>query len=281
MEFGTSSISFVRRGFRWIYGVVEKIICQRAYEISTLYHDHRELVETKPRPLGEHVGYRLYWQEFLQGQRQLAPTIEVCALGKSRLSKVVIAVTASNDMVCFQNEVVMRHVDTRRHRAPLSSIPFRRPRIDGGLVYTPYDEFHIELIEVLDERGGCITPRWSTKDVIHPMDRLEVALGQERDFVEKWGRTYNLSFLEMEIREEAVRMFAWSCRKSHVLRLLLRPLQSRTMAKAIFWSRNALRAVPLERAFIRHIEEYRDYLARQADRSMTPLAETVAETNMS
>jgi hypothetical protein len=261
--------------------VIEKIICQRAYEISTLYHDHRELVETKPRPLGEHVGYRLYWQEFLQGQRQLAPTIEVCALGKSRLSKVVIAVTASNDMVCFQNEVVMRHVDTRRHRAPLSSIPFRRPRIDGGLVYTPYDEFHIELIEALDERGGCITPRWSTKDVIHPMDRLEVALGQERDFVEKWGRTYNLSFLEMEIREEAVRMFAWSCRRSHVLRLLLRPLQSRNMAKAIFWSRNALRAAPLERAFIRHIEEYRDYLARQADRSLPPLAETVAETNMS
>jgi hypothetical protein len=182
-----------------------------------------------------------------------------------RLSKVVIAISASNEKVCYQNEVVMRHVDGRRHRAMLSAVPFRRPKIKGGWVYTPFDTFHVELIEIVDEQGKNLKPRWPVSHVSHPIDRLEVALGKERDYVEKWGEVYHLGFLEMAISEEMVRLFAWQFNRSRLVQKLVQPLQRRLVAKAIFWSKNAVWARPLQRELEQHIAEYKEYLARYPD----------------
>ena len=132
MEIGTSLFGIARKLARWGHGFLEKLICRRAYEISTLYHDHRQLVEARPYPLGEMLGYQLFWDEYLHGARQRAPIIEVRANHGVRLSKVAISVTASNEKVCYQNEVVLRHVDERRHRATLSSIPFRNLKFSGN-----------------------------------------------------------------------------------------------------------------------------------------------------
>lgn len=265
MEISTSIFGIARKAARWAYGFIEKIVCKRAYEISSLYHDHRTVVEARPDPLGDHLGYRLYWDEFLLGERQRAPIIEVTARGGVRLSKVVIAVSASNEKVCYQNEVVMRRVDGRRHRAMLSAVPFRRPKIKGGWVYTPFDTFHVELIEIVDEHGKSLKPRWPVSHDSHPIDRLEVALGKERDYVEKWGEVYHLGFLEMEISEEMVRLFAWQFNRARLVQKLVQPLQRRFVAKAIFWSKNAVWARPLQRELEQHIAEYKEYLARYPD----------------
>jgi hypothetical protein len=265
MEISTSIFGIVRRVIRWAYGFAEKAVCRRAYEISTLYHNHRELIETKPDPLGAHVSYRLYWDEFLHGERQRAPIIEVRASGGARLSKVVIAVAASNDKVCYQNEVVMRGVDDRRHRAVLPAVPFRHPKIEGSLVYTPFDSFHVELIEILDMNGKSLKPRWPVSHVTHPMDRLEVALGYERDYVERWGCVYHLGFIEMAINEEMVRLSAWRFYRSALVRKLAESLQRRWIGKVIFWSKNAIWAAPLQRELERHIAEYKEYLAWRSD----------------
>jgi hypothetical protein len=265
MEISTSIFGIARRVIRWAYGFAEKTVCRRAYEISTLYHNHRELIEIKPDPLGDHVSYRLYWDEFLHGERQRAPIIEVRAFGGERLSKVVIAVAASNDKVCYQNEVVMRSVDGRRHRAVLPAVPFRYPKIEGGLVYTPFDSFHVELIEILDMNGKSLKPRRPVSHVTHPMDRLEVALGYECEYVERSGGVYHLGFIEMAINEEMVRLFAWRFYRSALVRKFAEPLQRRWIGKVIFWSKNAIWAAPLQRELERHIAEYKKYLAWRSD----------------
>lgn len=159
----------------------------------------------------------------------------------------------------------MRHVDGRKHRAMLSAVPFRRPKIKDGWVNTPFDTFHVELIEIVDEHGTNLKPRWPVSHVTHPIDRLEVALGKERDYVEKWGEVYHLGFLEMETNEEGVRLFAWQFNRSRLVQKLVEPLQTRLVAKAIFWAKNAVWARPLQRELIQHIAEYKEYLARYPD----------------
>lgn len=274
MEIGTSLFGIARKLARWGHGFLEKLICRRAYEISTLYHDHRQLVEARPYPLGEMLGYQLFWDEYLHGARQRAPIIEVRANHGVRLSKVAISVTASNEKVCYQNEVVLRHVDERRHRATLSSIPFRNLKFSGNLVYTPYDTFRVELIEMRGIDGRDVMPQWPVVRISTPMDRLEVALGEQREYVERWGRIYNLRFIELEITEVLVHIRAWRFHRSRLVQGLALPLQSRRIAKALFWARNALSARPLQRALARHISEYQQY---DADRQLRQAADPEIE----
>ncbi len=266
MEVSSWMFGVVRKVGKWAYGLVEKQVCRRAYELSTLYHDHRVLIETRPDPLGEHLGYILFWDEYLHGERQRAPIIEVRANPGVRLSRVVISVSATNDKVCYQDEVVLRHVDERRHRAALPTIPFRYPRIEGNLVFTPYDDFRVELIEVRDESGKDLMPHWPIVHVTHPIDRLEVALGEESEYVEKWGRIYNLQFIEMQVREEMVGILAWRFHRSPVVQRLTERLQHRRVAQALFWVKNAFRAGPLQRELERHIAEYKEYEANRRKR---------------
>ena len=266
MEVSSWMFGVVRKVGKWAYGLVEKQVCRRAYELSTVYHDHRVLIETRPDPLGEHLGYILFWDEYLHGERQRAPIIEVRANPGVPLSKVVISVSATNDKVCYQDEVVLRHVDERRHRAALPAIPFRYPKLKGNLVFTPYDDFRVELIEVRDESGKDLMPRWPVVHVTHPLDRLEVALGEELEYVEKWGRVYNLQFIEMQVREELVHILAWRFHRSPLVQRLTERLQRRRVAKALFWAKNAFRARPLQRELERHIAEYKEYEANRRKR---------------
>lgn len=266
MEVSSWMFGAVRKIGKWAYGIAEKRICRDAYELSTAYHDHRVLIETRPDPLGEHLGYLLFWDEYLQGERQRAPIIEVRANPGVRLSKVVISVSATNDKVCYQDEVVLRHVDERRHRASLPAIPFRHPKIEGNLVFTPYNDFRVELIEVRDESGKDLLPRWPVVHVSHPIDRLEVALGEELEYVEKWGRVYNLRFIELQVREEMVHIFAWRFQRSPLVQRITERLQHRRVAKTLFWIKNAFRARPLQRELERHIAEYQEYEANRRKR---------------
>lgn len=276
MEIGSSLFGIARKLARWGSGFVEKLICRRAYEVSTLYHDHRELVESRPHSLGEVLRYQLFWNEYLHGTRQRAPIIEVRANRGVRLSKVVISVTAFNEKVCYQNEVVLRHVDERRHRATLPAIPFRNLKFSGNFVYTPYDEFRVELIEIRDVEGRDIMSPRPVVRTSAPMDRLEVALGEQREYVEKWGRIYNLRFIELEISEVLVHIRAWRFHRSDLVQKLTHLLQHRWSGKVIFWARNAVSARPLQRALDRHITEYREY---ERDRQLRQEPEPQSEAS--
>lgn len=263
MEASSWMFGAARKLGKWLFGIIEKQVCRRAYELSTLYHDHRELIEMRPFPLGEHLGHRLFWGEYLLGQRQRAPMIEVRANPGVRLSKVVISVLAANDKLCYQDEVVLRHIDERRHRAALPAIPFRCPKIEGDSVRVPYDHFRVELIAVLDECGNDLLPPSPVVHISYPVDRLEVALGKEVEHVAKWGRVYNLQFIDRQIKEEMVRILAWQFHRSSTVRWIAGRLKNRRVAKTLFWAKNAFRARPLQRELERHIAEYKEY---EADR---------------
>jgi len=277
MEVGTSMIGSIRKLGGLLYGLLEKLICRRAYEVSTLYHDHRVLIEARPYPLGKHVGYRLYWDEYLHGARQNAPIVEVRANRGIQLSKVVISVSASNDKVCYQEEVTLRHVDGRRHRAALPAVPFRYPKIKGNFVYTPYDTFRVELIEIRDDSGKDLLPRSPIVHVTHPMDRLEVAMGKEREYVEKWGRVYNLRFVEMQVTQEAIPILAWRIHRTPFVRNMTEWLQHRRVSKVRFWIKNAIWARPLQRELARHVAEYKEYEANRQKREEAATTRTAEE----
>jgi hypothetical protein len=262
MEVGTPVVGALRRLAALAYGFVERWVCSRAYEVSTVYHDHRESIEARPRPLGDHVGYILLCDEYLQGSRQQAPMIEVRALGGTKLSKVVLSVCARNQKVSYHDEVVFREVDRRRHRAALR-IPFRRPRVERNAVYTPYDTTCVKLIEVLDDEGHSLLPHWQVADTTHPLDRLEVALGEGQDFVEKWGRVFHLEFMDMSIKEELVRVSAWRWHQSPPLRWLTGWLKYRCIGRTLFWLKNFRHAKGLTRELEQHIAEYNEYAARR------------------
>ncbi len=270
MELG-SMLGTARKISAWVYGFIERWACRRAYEVSTAYRIHREVVETEPDSLGEHLQYQLFWHEFSHGERQRAPSIEIRAAGQARLSKVVLAVSAFNSKACYQDEVVLRQVDQRRHRSALRSVPFRNLKFDGGLVFTPYDRLRVELIEIRDEAGESLLPSWPVVATTCPMDRLEVALGTQQDYVERWGQVYSLQFIEMEITEQLVHLSAWRLYRSGLVKALTSPLQYRGTAKLLFWLKNAVHARPLERALDQHIAEYTEYAALRESRARESL----------
>ncbi len=66
----------------WVPQRVSRWLLLDAYEISTYFHWHREFIEVPSRPLGEHLGYRIFKNEYLNRTRQYSPTIEICILPK-------------------------------------------------------------------------------------------------------------------------------------------------------------------------------------------------------
>ena len=74
---------------------------------------------------------------------------------------------------------------------------------------------------------------------------------------------YNLRFIEMQVREEMVHIFAWRFHRSAVIQKLTERLQHRRVTKVLFWMKNAFWARPLQGALERHIAEYKEYEANR------------------
>ena len=62
-------------------------------------------------------------------------------------------------------------------------------------------------------------------------------MGKEQDFVEQWGEAFNRMYLELEIREEIIRMRAWHFHHSAVVRMMAAGLQHRLAGIAMFWAK--------------------------------------------
>ena len=256
MTLPSSALSALRKIIGWLFAIAERAFCQKAYAISTLYRHHRQMIDRSSRPLGKHLCYVIYWDEYILDRRQSVPSIELRSIDGQALSKVVISVSAYNERVCYQDCIALYDVDERAHRAALSSVPFRRLKFSGNRLYTPYDRFRVRLIEILDQAGNSLLPSSRVEGTVTPMDRLEVALGKEKGYVERWGRVYHLGYLEMEISEQSVYFSSWRFSRLALLRWCAPLLMHRTVATAIFWCRNAVFARPLERRLVRYLGDY-------------------------
>ena len=156
--------------------------------------------------------------------------------------------TASNDKIRYQDCVELYDVDDVPSQTALPSIPFRDLIFNGGMVMTPYDTVKVKVRELISSTGERIYLGDEKYDIFMPFDRLEVAMGLERGDVEKWGEYFNLEFLEMEIKEEKVRLLGESFYSLAPLAFLKRRLSRMDWSvKLIFWSKNIIFAKHLRK----------------------------------
>lgn len=251
-------IGLLRVLFKPIADFFEMLLYYRAYEISTIYHNHREAFGIRPNKLVDGVDFKILWKPYHLRKRLVTPMIWLRAKDGICFSKIALAVTASNKKIKFQDHISLFDLNEIPTQAALPSIPFRSLKFDGSTVFTPYDHIKIEVKSLYDDSGKEIPVHpQSQQRVLCPFDRLEVAMGLERGDVEKWGKIFNLEFVEMEIKEERIRLIGPMLGKFKPVYLLRKRLFSvNWIVKTIFWSKNVVFAKQLTAAFVKYLEEH-------------------------
>lgn len=234
----------------------------RAYEYSTLFALYRQSFRRNPIEFKGIIDVQVIWQPYHFRRKFVTPMISVRSKGNKKLRKVTLCVTAFNDSIKYQNHVTLLDIDDVVTYTALSAVPFRNLKFDGNKVFTPYSDIKIELLEALDANGCAVSLPYDSKKIITPMDKLEVALGLQEGDVERWGEIYNLEYLEMEVREEAINLRGDLLKPSYVRRRLSR---WRWFVKLSFWSKNLVTARQLEKSlelYFKEQKELDDYVAQ-------------------
>lgn len=252
-------LGLLRVLFKPICDFFGKLLFYRAYELSTLHHNHREVFGMRPRVLAEGLEFKLIWTPYHLRQKLVTPMIWLKAKDGYFYSKATLVTTASNSKVRYQNQVVVFDINEIPIKAALPSIPFRSIKIDGNRVFTPYDDIEVKVLELFDRQSNRINLPFSSAIRISPMDRLEVAMGLEKGDVEKWGELFHLEYIESQIREERIKLIGarWgSLKPIYFLRKNL--LGMKWVAKTSFWAKNIIFAKRLESEFGKYLEEFEE-----------------------
>ena len=245
--------------FRPIIEFFEMLLFYRAYEISTLYHSHREAFGVRPDTLSEGIEYKILWKPYHLRKKLITPMIWLRAADKN-FSKVVLTVTGSNDKIKYQDNLTLFELDDIPIQSSLPSIPFRDLTFRDNMVYTPYDHIKIEVKELYDSNGDKIDWICPKNGYMRPCDRLEVAMGEQKGDVEKWGEIFNFEFIEMEIREQKIKLIGSRFRTLKPLYFLKSKIFSISLVvKFIFWSKNLIFAKQLTSEFIQYLEDHEEH----------------------
>lgn len=250
-------IGLLRVLFKPIADFFEMLLYYRAYEISTLYHNHREAFGIRPSQLADGVDFKILWKPYHLRKKLVTPMIWLKAKDGRRFSKVALTVTASNSKIKFQDHITLFDVNEIPMQVALPSIPFRSLKFEGNMVFTPYDHIKVEVQALYDNQGNEIRIYPQFEKSMRPFDRLEVAMGLEKGDIEKWGEIFNLEFIEMVIKEERIRLIGPMLGRLKPVYLLRRHLFSiNWIVKTIFWSKNIVFAKQLAAEFIKYLEEH-------------------------
>ncbi len=263
MEIPSGIFGLLRVLFKPIADFVSKVFFYRAYEISTLYRNHRELFRIPPNNLTNDIEFRVYWKEYHLRRKLITPMIWVRAKGDEVFSKLVLSVTASNNKIKYQDYVTILNVNNTPTQTSLPSIPFRKLKIRDGTAFTPYDDIRTHLLEAYDQAGDTINLFGGNETRLTPIDKLEVELGLEKGDVEKWGEIFNLEFIELEIKEQRIRLIGRRIMRRDVFsRIVVRLFELNWLVKIIFWSRNIFTAKQLTKEFDRCLKDHEEFKQR-------------------
>lgn len=254
-------LGLLRVLFRPVADFFGMLFFYRAYEISTLHRNHREAFGLRPHHLVDGIEYKIIWKPYHLRKKLVTPMIWLRATNKNRFAKVVLAVTASNRKIRYQDHVTLFDVAETPTQTALPSVPFRSLTFDGNLVYTPYDHIQTKVLELYDSNGNKLHLHRAPEKLITPFDRLEVALGLEKGDVEKWGEVFNLEFIEAEIKSLRTQLIGsafHSSRPVYVLRSSLFGVG--WVVRAVFWVRNLVFARQLTRALTRYLEDHAEQM---------------------
>jgi hypothetical protein len=171
-------------------------------------------------------------------------------------AKLVLPVTDSNKNIKYQDHVILIDVNDTPIQTALPSVPFRHLEFEGYAVRTPYDTIQTRVLEAYDQAGRKIDLYFNYKKSLRPVDRLAVALGWEKGDVEKWGEIFNLEFIEMEVKEEKIKLIGYRLGKGSIIyRLRTRLFTIDRLVRVIFWSKNIITAKHLRKQFIKYLKK--------------------------
>lgn len=238
--------------------LVSQLLFREAYEVSTVHRSHRDIEGLWRNHLSDYLAYSVNWRKVFLGKEQQACTLWIKAKEGRSFSRVTLCVTASLEKLRYQSTVVLYDVGETPIVAAVPSIPLRQIEVRGNVVRVPYHTVRTDLKELLDETGEALPlPRKTTDSGRHPVDNLKAAMGLRKSDVFRWGKWWNLDFLEQEKDE-----FRINCRgrafladfhgrrPSHAWYSLLAWLSKWDwFLEAYFWSKNAFTAKQLRLAF--------------------------------
>jgi hypothetical protein len=249
------SVGVVKALIGSVGGIFTKLLFYNAYSSSTLYHKYRQAFCSSSYELCADIEYKIFWEKYYLGEKQNLPMIWIKVKNQKKFSKLVLSVTAYNNKIQFQNEIVLRNLGNTPVQAALPSVPFRVVSIENGMVYTNYDTLHTKIIEAHTE-DGLVNYYQGRQAYISPMDNLNIALGREKGDIEKWGEFFNLKFIEMEIKEEQIRLIHKNYRRNSIRSRLRRKIfRMDWLVRCIFWSKNIFFAKGIDKALEEFLKE--------------------------
>ena len=248
-----------------VWEFIQKPFIKKAYEVSTTHKKYGEAVTLSPLELGS-IKYRIIWEEYYLGKKLTTPMLWVRTKEGEKFSKMIISVQATLDeRITYQDNIILFNINSIPIQIALPSIPFRNLTFKGSRVQIPYEHLQIEVIEAYDMEGKEDKSQCKKSLRLTPFDKLEIALGWEKGYVEKWGKIYNLEYIEEKIKDEQNRlmgnlMTSWSKRRKKIF-------SKKWLVKIIFWSKNIFTAKQLTREFEKYLKEEKiirgdDYLKR-------------------
>lgn len=250
-------IGLLRVLFKPIADFLEMLLYYRAYEVSTIYHNHREAFGVRPRELIDGVDFKILWKPYYLRKKLVTPMIWLRAKNGSSFSKIALTVTASNKKIKFQDHITLFDVNDIPMQAALPSIPFRLLKIEGSTVFTPYDNIKVEVKELYDNQGNEIRVHPQSEKSVCPFDRLEITMGLEKGDIEKWGEIFNLEFIEMMIKEDRMKLIGPMIGRLKPVYLLRKRLFNvNWVVRMIFWSKNVVFAKQLAAELVKYLEEH-------------------------
>jgi len=251
---------------------LEKLLFERAYEISSQVKCLREVLGRFPHLLTDDIEYDFHWSKYYLRNEIFCPLFWIKSRSGKRYSKIVLAITASGRHQKHQCPLTLYDLGPLPIRTTLPSIPLRvlnkNILVENARVFMPFSEIEVKLVELWDESGQPIhvTSRCLP---LSPMDRLEVAMGRQRGDVEKWGNHYNLEFLESEMEEERVRLIApYFMARRLPDRLKRKVFGWMWVVQISFWSKNLIWAFHLSKEFAKVVireQETDKYRKKQSE----------------
>lgn len=260
-------LALLKSIFEPIIEILEKFLFFRAYQISTLYRSYQEVLGMPPDELSNDIEYRVYWKRYHLRKKLTTPMIWVKSKKGKTFSKLILSITASNKKIKYQDHITIVDVSDTPIQVALPSIPFRDLKFSGNRVLMPYHGISTRLLEAYDSDGNEVNFSFEPKDYIIPLDRLEVALGEEKGDIEKWGDIFNLEFIETEIKEEKIRLIGGMFGEPAIFSFIRERLFSMSwLVKLIFWSKNIVTARQLTREFDLYLEQQEEFNKREKER---------------
>lgn len=235
-----------------------KYFLQSAYEVSTCYRSHRQMKALCQKKLGAYFLYSVNWHKLFLGKEQKMSTVWIKSKEGVSFQRVTLCVNATLEKIRYQSTVILHNVGETITVAAIPSIPLRQIEVEeGNRLSEPYTHVWIELKELVDAKGESIMIKDGESPRITPVDNLEAALGLRKSDVFRWGKWWNLDFLEREKHEFHIKYHGMAFdAKYHGLKLthtwyslLTRMSKWNWFLEACFWSKNLWNAKQLRHVF--------------------------------